>query len=82
MRADARKDNPSGGSAFETNHRPQNDSLIFDYKLGWGHKENRTGRVIDPKSYMCAHKRWLRAVPDLAQRRVGHRALQHVQLRP
>ena len=46
------QDNPSGGTAFELNHRPQNDSLIFDYPLHFN-KANRTHAALDPKSYMC-----------------------------
>lgn len=47
------QDNPSGGTSFETNYRPQHDSNgSFDFKLGWGPKENRTGHQIDYHSYI------------------------------
>ena len=44
--------NPSGGTAFESNYRPQSSNGTFDYKLGWGKRGDREGHQVDPKSYI------------------------------
>jgi extracellular elastinolytic metalloproteinase len=46
------QENWSGGTQFELNHRPVAADLNFSFPLHWGSKENRTGRAIDPKSYI------------------------------
>lgn len=49
------QDNPTGGSSYELNYRPNAEHLNFTFPLGWQCHESKgdcIGKVIPPESYL------------------------------